>query len=118
MMNYTLQDNQGKTLAKFCKNYWYNVIRKRWYCYAPSGYLLAIAKKGSMILLLLRRLLRNFFGILGIACEQAFGHSRMIAVYFIAGLSGAILFKRSYTTGYLSWGIWCHFGLNGVIELD
>ncbi len=85
-MNYTLQDNQSKTLAKFCKNYLYNVICKRWYYYAPSGYLLAIAKKESIILLLLRRLWRNFSGILGMACEQAFGHNRMIAVYFIAGL--------------------------------
>jgi len=29
--------------------------------------------------------------ILGIACEHAFRRSRMIAIYFIAGLSGAIL---------------------------
>jgi uncharacterized protein YxjI len=64
--NYTLQDNHGKTLAKFRKNYLYNLIRRRWYCYAPSGSLLAIAKEDSIILSLLRRLLGNFFGLLRI----------------------------------------------------
>jgi rhomboid protease GluP len=29
--------------------------------------------------------------ILGIACEHAFGRSQMLAIYFIAGLSGAVL---------------------------
>ncbi len=64
--NYTLQDNHGKTLAKFRKNYLYNLIRKRWYCYTPSGSLLAIAKEESIILSLLRRLLGSFFGLLRI----------------------------------------------------
>jgi len=65
-VNYTLQDNKGKTLAKFRKDYQYNLIRKRWYCYAPSGSLLAIAKEESIILSLLRRLLGSFFGLLRI----------------------------------------------------
>jgi hypothetical protein len=64
--NYTLQDNKGKTLAKFRKDYRYNPIRKHWYCYAPSGSLLAIAKEESIILSLLRRLLGSFFGLLRI----------------------------------------------------
>lgn len=63
-VTYTLQDQAGNTLAKFRKNYLYNIIRKRWYCYAPEGSMLAIAKEDSIILSLLRRFLGTFFGLL------------------------------------------------------
>ncbi|BAP57144.1 hypothetical protein THII_2847 [Thioploca ingrica] len=63
--NYTLQDNNGKTLAKFRKNYLYNLIRKHWYCYAPNGSLLAIA-------------LGNFFGLLRINFIILKGNSDII----------------------------------------
>ena len=76
--NYTLQDNKGKTLARFRKNYLYNIIRKRWYCYSSSGYLLAIAKEESIILSLLRRLLGNFFGLLRINFIILKGNSNTI----------------------------------------
>lgn len=61
---YTLRDQEEQVLARFRKYYIYNIIRKRWYCYAPDGSLLCVAKEESIILSLLRRLLGSFFGLL------------------------------------------------------
>jgi len=46
------------------KNYFYNIFRKRWYCYAPDGMMLCVAKEDSIIRSLLRRFLGNLFGLL------------------------------------------------------
>ena len=60
-------DENGQLIAKFRKNYIYNILRKRWYGYAADGEtLLCIAKEESIILSLLRRLLGDFFGLLRI----------------------------------------------------
>ncbi len=61
---YTMNDPDGKCIARFRKNFLYNIIRKRWYCFAPEGSLLCVAKEESIILSLLRRLLGTFFGLL------------------------------------------------------
>jgi uncharacterized protein YxjI len=60
---FTLRDTQGD-LAKFRKNYLYDIFRKRWHCYAPDGSLICIAKEDSLIMALLRRLFGTFLGVL------------------------------------------------------
>lgn len=61
---YTVAEPQGEALVRFRKNYFYNLIRKRWYLYKPDGELLGLAKEDSIILSLLRRVLPNIFRIL------------------------------------------------------
>jgi len=61
---YTVNDAEGQLLARLHKNYLYNIIRKRWYCYAPDGSVRCIAKEDSIILSLLRRFLGPLFGFL------------------------------------------------------
>jgi uncharacterized protein YxjI len=61
---YTVRDFKGKPLARLAKNWLYNIFRKRWYVYDPSGKLLYTAKEDSIILSLLRRLLGPLFGFL------------------------------------------------------
>lgn len=60
---FTLRDTNGE-LARFRKNYLYDIFRKHWHCYAPDGSLICIAKEDSIILALLRRFLGAFFGLL------------------------------------------------------
>ena len=62
--NYTVRDAAGQVLARLRKNYLYNIVRKRWYCYAPDGSVLCVAKEDSIILSLLRRFLGPLFGFL------------------------------------------------------
>jgi hypothetical protein len=61
---YTLRDPQGTVLARFRKNYLYNIFRKRWYVYAPDGSMLCIAKEDSVLMSILRRLFGPLFGAL------------------------------------------------------
>ena len=61
---YTVRDSRGKPLARFAKNILWNLVRKRWYVYAPDRRLLYIAKEDSVILSLLRRFLGPMFGLL------------------------------------------------------
>ena len=62
---FTLRDAEGD-LAKFQKNYLYDIFRKQWNCYSRNGSLLCIAKEDSIILALLRRFLGTLFGLLRI----------------------------------------------------
>ena len=61
---YTVKDAGGNLLGRLHKNYIYNILRKRWYCYGPDGKILCIAKEDSIILSLARRLLGPLFGFL------------------------------------------------------
>jgi len=61
---YTVRDFRGQTLARFAKNILWNLIRKRWYVYAPNGQVLFLAKEDSVILSLLRRFLGPLLGVL------------------------------------------------------
>lgn len=61
---YTLRDKQGQPLAKFRKNFLYDIFRKRWECLTPQGQPLFLAKEDSILLSMLRRLLGPFFGLL------------------------------------------------------
>jgi uncharacterized protein YxjI len=61
---YTVRDFRGKPLARLAKNILYNIIRKRWYVYAPDGRVAYVAKEDSIILSLLRRFLGPLFGLL------------------------------------------------------
>jgi uncharacterized protein YxjI len=63
-MTYTVRDFRGKPLARLAKNILYNIIRKRWYVYAPDGRVAYVAKEDSIILSLLRRFLGPLFGLL------------------------------------------------------
>ncbi|MFG3819550.1 hypothetical protein [Limnothrix redekei] len=68
---FTVRDLKGD-LARFRKNYLYDLFRKRWHCYRPDGSLLCIAYEDSIALALLRRLLGPMFGLLRtnfIICE-------------------------------------------------
>ncbi len=60
--SYTLSDQDGKVLARLMKKRLRNIFRKRWYCLAPDGSVMFIAREDSMILSVLRRLTLGFFG--------------------------------------------------------
>lgn len=61
---YTVRDAGGTVLARFKKNYLFNIIRKRWEVLSPDGRVAWVAKEDSIILSLLRRLLGPLFGFL------------------------------------------------------
>ena len=61
---FTVNDAQGQLLATLRKNHLYDLLRKRWYCYAPDGSLLCVAKEDSMLRSVLRRTCRQL-GALG-----------------------------------------------------
>lgn len=61
---YTLKTPDGATLARFHKNYLYNMFRKQWDVLSPDGAVLCQAKEDSVVLSLLRRLMGSFYGLL------------------------------------------------------
>jgi uncharacterized protein YxjI len=86
-MTYTVRDARARPIAKLGKNWLFNVIRKRWYVWAPNGTLLFLAKEDSVILSLLRRFLGPLFGIL-----------RTNFIFLPAGTEDVIgEFKRKFT---------------------
>lgn len=60
---FTVRDLKGD-LARFRKNYLYDILRKRWHCYRPDGSLLCVAKEDSIVLSLLRRFLEPLMWVL------------------------------------------------------
>lgn len=86
-MTYTVRDARGRPLARLGKNWLFNMIRKRWYVWAPNGDLLFLAKEDSVILSLLRRFLGPMFGLL-----------RTNFIFLPAGTEDVIgEFKRKFT---------------------
>jgi uncharacterized protein YxjI len=61
---YTIADAQDQVIGRLRKNHLYNIIRRRWQCFAPDGSLTCLALEDSLILSMLRRLLGTFFGLL------------------------------------------------------
>jgi hypothetical protein len=61
---YTVLGAGGEVLMRLRKNYWHNLIRKRWYVETPGGRVVALAIEDSIVLSLLRRVLGSFFGLL------------------------------------------------------
>ena len=61
---YTLTLPDGTVLARFGKNYAYNIVRKQWRIAGADGHLIALAVEDSIVLSLLRRVLGTFFGLL------------------------------------------------------
>lgn len=87
MMTFTVRDARGRRIARFGKNILFNVIRKRWYVWGPSGELQFLAKEDSVILSLLRRLIGPLFGLL-----------RTNFIFLPAGSEDVIgEFKRKFT---------------------
>ena len=62
---YTITDADGQVLARLRKNYLYNLVRRRWYCYSPDQALLCVAKEDSLVRSILRRLFLQT-GLLGV----------------------------------------------------
>lgn len=86
---YTVRDVRGRPLARLGKNWLFNIIRKRWYVWAPppDGRLLFVAKEDSVILSLLRRFIGPLFGLL-----------RTNFIFLPAGTEDVIgEFKRKFT---------------------
>jgi uncharacterized protein YxjI len=61
---FTVRDARGQPLARFRKNYIYNIFRKRWEIRTMAGQVAFVAKEDSIILSLLRRVLGPMFGLL------------------------------------------------------
>lgn len=61
---YTVLSDRGEALARFRKNYFYNLFRKRWYCTDPDGEYLFTVLEDSLALALLRRFLGTCYGLL------------------------------------------------------
>lgn len=86
---YTVRDARGRPLARLGKNWLFNIIRKRWYVWAPGPDRrpLFLAKEDSVILSLLRRFLGPLFGLL-----------RTNFIFLPAGTEDVIgEFKRKFT---------------------
>ena len=88
---YTVRDARGRAIARLGKNVLFNVIRKRWYVWAPGGgadrQVLFLAKEDSVILSLLRRFIGPLFGLL-----------RTNFIFLPAGTEDVIgEFKRKFT---------------------
>jgi uncharacterized protein YxjI len=88
---FTVRDARGRPIARLGKNVLFNVIRKRWYVWAPGGgpdrRLLFLAKEDSVILSLLRRFIGPLFGLL-----------RTNFIFLPAGTEDVIgEFKRKFT---------------------
>jgi hypothetical protein len=62
--SYTVIDADAQPLAKFSKNIFSNILRKRWRCTTPGGEPICTAYEDSIILALLRRFLGVMFGLL------------------------------------------------------
>lgn len=61
---YTLVCPREGTLARFSKNIFVSLLRKRWWCHDPEGNPICTAYEDSLILSLLRRLLGPMYGLL------------------------------------------------------
>jgi hypothetical protein len=57
---YTAADDDLNLLGWFRKNYLYDVFRKRWYLYGPSGELVCVAMEDSVARSILRRVLGQY----------------------------------------------------------
>jgi uncharacterized protein YxjI len=54
---YTVNDPNGRTLARFSKNLLTDIFRKRWKCHDPSGQVMCVALEDSQLRALIRRFL-------------------------------------------------------------
>jgi uncharacterized protein YxjI len=61
---FTVRDARGQPIARFRKNYLYNIFRKRWEIRTLAGQVAYVAKEDSIILSLLRRVLGPMYGLL------------------------------------------------------
>lgn len=61
---FTLKSADGTELARFRKNFLYNILRKRWVAYRPDGREWFLAKEDSILKSILRRFLGPLFGAL------------------------------------------------------
>lgn len=77
LQTYTLTDGAGRLLARFRKNVFTDVFRKKWVVTTPDGRPLCIAKEDSILLALGRRVLTNLIRLNFILChpdsDQLFG---------------------------------------------
>jgi uncharacterized protein YxjI len=60
---YTVRDAEGTVLARFRKNYLYNLLRRKWEVLHPDGAVEWVAREDSIILSLVRRVV-PFMGLL------------------------------------------------------
>ncbi len=61
---FTIEDHEGKLLARLRKNYLGNLLRRTWTCRTPDGEMLCTVVEDHVVLALVRRLLGPLFGIL------------------------------------------------------
>ena len=61
---FTVEDHEGKLLARLRKNYLGNLLRRTWTCRTPDGDILCTVVEDHVVLALVRRLLGPLFGIL------------------------------------------------------
>jgi uncharacterized protein YxjI len=79
---YTVQDADGTVLARFRKNYLYNLVRRKWDILRPDGTVEWVAREDSIILSLVRRfvpfmgLIRTNFIFQPAGKEQVIGEFR------------------------------------------
>jgi len=83
---FTIEDHDGKLLARLRKNYLGNLLRRTWTCRAPDGDILCTVVEDHVVLALVRRLLGPLLGIL---CRN----------YLFLGADGRVVgrFNRRFT---------------------
>jgi uncharacterized protein YxjI len=69
LQTYTLTDGAGRLLARFSKNVFTDIFRKRWVVIAPDGRPLCIAKEDSILMALGRRFLSQLIRLNFILCR-------------------------------------------------
>jgi hypothetical protein len=66
---YTLTDGSGRLLARFGKNVFTDIFRKKWVATAPEGRVLCIAKEDSVLRAIGRRFISNLIRLNFILCR-------------------------------------------------
>lgn len=74
---FTIRDTNGD-IAKFSKNYLYEIFCKYWHCYTPDGALICIAKEDPLYLALLKRFVSSLFGLLPLNFVIIHGETKQI----------------------------------------
>ncbi len=64
MATYTVLDDKGAVIGRYRKDYFANILRKRWDGFDANEQQFCVIREDSMILSLLRRFLGSFYGLL------------------------------------------------------
>lgn len=74
---FTIRDTNGD-IAKFSKNYLYEIFCRYWHCYTPDGAIICIAKEDPLIMALMRRFVSSFLDLIPIKFVIIHGETQQL----------------------------------------